>query len=148
MGAGMWVESATDVSRAGRVGASLGAVVLGLGLAACGDDGSDGSGGAPDNEASGTENCAALDDTLAEGMELSPGGAVMVPEGWEIPDCRGDWATVMLSGGDTKFLYGWNGTQWDQVPQYSEAHSAYCYAEEDLQSRGVPEDSFEDAELC
>ena len=45
MGAGMWVESATDVSRAGRVGASLGAVVLGLGLAACGDDGSDGSGG-------------------------------------------------------------------------------------------------------
>ncbi|HJG46426.1 MAG TPA: hypothetical protein K8V62_08570, partial [Corynebacterium variabile] len=67
MGAGMWVESATDVSRAGRVGASLGAVVLGLGLAACGDDGSDGSGGAPDNEASGTENCAALDDTLAEG---------------------------------------------------------------------------------
>lgn len=90
IGAGMRVEIATDVRRAGRVGASLGAVVPGLGLAACGDDDSDGSGGGPDSEASGTENCAALDDTLAEGTELFPGGAVMVPEGWEIPDCRGD----------------------------------------------------------
>lgn len=147
MGAGMRVEIATDVRRAGRVGASLGAVVLGLGLAACGDDDSDGSGGGPDNEASGTENCAALDDTLAEGTELFPGGAVMVPEGGRSPTAAGT-ATVILSGGDTKFLYGWNGTQWEQVPQYSEAHSAYCYAEDDLRERGVPEDFFEDAELC